>query len=47
MGSRRQVTWVSWVLEPIESSAKDFVDLKINPANPGKTWLFICFSELT
>ena len=39
LGSRTQVTWVSYVLEPSETSSKGFVALATNPANPAKTWL--------
>ena len=34
LGSRTQLTWISWVLEPTEPSSMDFVALVTNPANP-------------
>ena len=39
LGSRTQVTWVSYVLEHSEPSSKGFVALATNPANSAKTWL--------
>ena len=39
------LNWCGWVLEPSELSSKGFVALVTNPANPAKTWLFICFNE--
>ena len=45
LGSRTQVTWVSWVLEFSEPSSKGFVALATISANPAKTWVFICINE--
>ena len=46
LGSSTQLTWISWVLKANEPSSMSFVALVINPVDPAKTWLFICFNEL-
>ena len=45
LGSRTQVTWFSWAVEPSEPNCKGFVALTTKPANLAKTWLFIYFNE--
>ena len=45
VGSRTQITWFSWAVEPSEPNCKGFVALTTKTANLAKTWPFIYLNQ--